>query len=469
MNDSVPLALPLNRPQYFPASEVLLSSLVWGLGNWSYSSEQIHGSRFQRRGPSKPGIEETAPESTEDLAAFADALRSNGLQTDASDALLVASVINGVTGVTSQKSKAIPASPMTTHLALSQSLRGVLGVNNPPDIGGILESMFALGGPGRLASSRRSPMAAMWVQAATQRMQNDPLLAAGDAAMAQSLDLTTKADGGTSVDRSNHAVWSSHLRESPFGWLHDNWSKLTSPEWVDALPPRVWTDWCTTLLRMGMAFGYLFENQWFEAVGRSVLGENDAAPSQMLNFSRPLLLWSGARLPVSSRNVKPEIRKVVAKGALVRAQLQQHFGKGFNQVSLDRALTVARNDRNLKQGVRDAMSGRSWPGACKNMYETILYSLQQRDSSAEVDYYGLLRQRGQRYSVIQPGTEWIAVVASLACDEPGGETHVGKVLMSLDQLGLKPELMEIVKALESAGLAQGSADADHGVRVRSAY
>lgn len=470
MTDSIPLTLPLNRPQYFPASEVLVSSLVWGTGDWAYADQEVRGSRFQRRGPHKSGIVETTPEAPEEVAAFADALRKGGLQTQAPDKTLVTSVIKGVTGVTSQKAKAIPASPMTTHLALAQSLRGVLGVNNPPDVGGILESMYLLGDVHGVAGDGPSPMADRWVRAATHRLKDDLVLAAADAAMATSVDLVDGGPTNKASSRSSHALWAGHLENSPFAWLHTNWSKLTSQEWVAALPPRVWTDWCTTLLRMGMAFGYLFENHWFEAVGRSILTDDDGdAAAGALNFSQPLLNWPGSRLPVSSRNVKPEIRRVVAKGALVRAHLQGHFEKDFAGLSLREALAEVKGNADVRHGVRDAMSGRSWPGACKNMYETILYSLQQRDASGEVDYYGLLRQHGHRYSVIQPGTEWIAVVASLSCDEPGGETNVGKVLESLGRLGLRPELMEIVQALESAGLAQGSADADHGVRVRSAY
>lgn len=468
MTQSRLLALPLNRPQYVPASEVLVSSLVWGLGKWRYPDDEVRGSRFLGRDVAKSGIQTTAPSSPEEVSAFASHLRGGGLQTEASDRTLVDAVINGVTGVTSQKAKAVPVSPMTTHLALSQSLRGVLGANNPPDIGGILESMFLLGTPrGEVVDVQESPMAEMWVRAASLRVDEDPVLRAADAAMAQILRLESRSPGrGTSHD--SHTVWAQSLATSPFGWLHRNWRKLTTDEWVSALPPRVWTDWCTTLLRMGMAFGFLFESRWYEAVGRSALIESDVT-EPTFNMDTPLLPWAGSRLPVSSRNVKPEIRRMVGSGVLVRGVLAEHFGSDFASVELNRALEECQRDQQLRDRVREAMSGRSWPGSCKNMYETILYSLQQRDSSSEIDYYGLLRRHGNRFSVIQPGTEWIAVVASLACDAPGGETNVGKILSSLSSLGLRPELMEVVKTLEAAGLAQGSADADHGVRVRSAY
>lgn len=469
MNSDIGLALPLNRPQYVPAPEVLVSSLVWGTGDWSYPDEETHGSRFMGSGASKAGICTTAPTSLEQRLAFAGELRSHGLQTEAPDETLVQAVLNGVTGVQARKATSVPVSPMTTHLALAQNLRGVLGAKNPPDMGGILESMFILGAEDPAPDDVIPTMASGWLRAAERRLEQDPVLRAADAAIADAMGLIRTSQSSQRADDDSHRRWRGRLRETPFGWLHDCWTKLTSPAWVEALPPRVWTDWCTTLLRMAIAFGYLFESRWYEAVGRSILS-GEEVPDSTLNSSMPLMVWPGARLPVSSRNIKPEMRRVVANGVLTRAALLQHFGRSdFDQIDLREAVEEGRRDSALKQSVREALSGRSWPGACKNMNETILYSLQQRDVSSETDYYGLLRRHGNRYSVVQPGTEWVAVMASLACDGPGGETHLGQVLAMLSQLGLRPELMELVKALEAAGLAQGSADADHGVRVRSAY
>lgn len=467
MISDVGLSLPLKRPQYVPAPEVLVSALVWGTGHWAYGDDAIQASRFRGVSAAKPDVLTTAPEDVQEVSDFAGHLRDGGMQTEASDTTLVEAFVNGITGVKSQKAKSVPVSPMTTQLALAQSVRGALGAKNPPDVGGILESMFVLGHNSDSTDTSDS-MAGMWVAAADRRLADDPVLRAVDRAMAAASGLVAPAEDPVSQDRVGHSVWAGRLHDTPFGWLHDHWRKITSPEWVDALPPRVWIDWCSTLLRMGIAFGYLFENRWYEAVGRSILTEEDVPPA-VLTSGSPLLLWPGSRLPVSSRNVKPEMRRVVANGVLARAVLNEHFDKDFARIALGDALDDVRGDRHVKQSMREALGGRAWPGACKNMYETILYSVQQRVASTEADYYGLLRQHGNRYSVVQPGTEWIAVMASLACDHPGGETHIGKVLSTLAQLGLHPELMELVKALEGAGLAQGSADADHGVRVRSAY
>ena len=70
---------------------------------------------------------------------------------------------------------------------------------------------------------------------------------------------------------------------------------------------------------------------------------------------------------------------------------------------------------------------------------------------------------------VDPGTEWIAVVASLACGAPGQESNVRNVMDSLAELGMQPELNDLIALLERAGLARGSADADQAVIVHSAF
>ena len=114
----------------------------------------------------------------------------------------------------------------------------------------------------------------------------------------------------------------------------------------------------------------------------------------------------------------------------------------------------------------DKLSEQDNPRYLQNLYETVIYSLLRRDLS---DHYGLLTSRGNAIAVVSPGTEWVAVVASLSAGSPGRETHVGQVVRDLARLGLQPRLPDLVSLLEAAGLARGSADADHGVRVDSAF
>ena len=99
------------------------------------------------------------------------------------------------------------------------------------------------------------------------------------------------------------------------------------------------------------------------------------------------------------------------------------------------------------------------------------YALASRsDSGPQADFYGMLRNAGTRYSVVEPGRRWTALIAGLASGMPSGRCTVGDVRLQLASLGLRPELGELIALLEDAGLARGSADADQAaVAVQSPY
>lgn len=461
MSASEQIIIPFNRPQYVPASEVLVSSLV----HRQFKSEDpmaLRGLRFLGRG-GRSGVVSTGPEGLVNQELFSDALHEAGVKSEAAPGELAEAVISAVTGVASAAGKSTPASPMTPALALSQDLKGVLAAN-PPDIGGVLESMFLMGLETEGRASRS--MGELWLDAADVRLAQDAVLRAIDHAFGQGLALRDFVR--TEPRLPNGAAWAGKFPRSPMGWLRRAWTRLMEPQWVTALPARVWTDWSTMVLRTALAFGFLWESRWYESIGRALLG-NDKILTLPGSGQESLLPWPPSRLPVESRNVKGEIRQLVSRGMQVREVLRERL-PDLDHLDALRALEGLRHDENTRSRVRSAMSGQEWDRRSKNTYETIIYSLQQRNAEASsTDYYGFLRPHGSRYSVVSPGTEWIAVIASLACPKPGGETHVGSVMSDLALLGLRPELQEIVRALEAAGLAEGSADADHGVRVRSAF
>ena len=503
-----PLLLPLNRPQYVPVGEVLVSEVARRALSWRDDGEG-HPTRLTSSGahlPSEPPVitdpnaartflardrknagVSVAPSTPAQTARFAASLRGASLQTDAPDAALSRAFIEAATGLRSAQGKGSSASPMSRNLALSQNLRGVLGAPRPPDMAGILEAMYSLGDY-LTEGLPDGSMGSRWIRAAATRIESDPVLRSLDIALGRYASLD-RYDGDGDFEDEEHndsgglQSWTHTTPgETPFRWLRDSWIKLTDDEWVRAIPPRVWADWCSMVLRMGLAFGFLWECRWFEAIGRSAL-QDGGQESLDAQFSTPLLPWPAKRLPVASRNVKPVIRLTSSRAVAIRAAILAHDkshrderGRGASfQDAVDHLRTCQMIDPQLGNGtVRDnlkaALTGRNWNRATNNMYETILYSLQQRSTNVlSEDYYGFLRARGGRYSIVSPGTEWIAVVASLAADHPGGETHLGQIMASLARLGLQPELQELVEILEAAGLARGSADADHGVRVRSAF
>lgn len=454
------LIINLIRPQYAPNSEVLVSSLVNGV--LAPESSAPKGLRFLNRDPESVK-EVTGPVTSEQKAVMAAGLQARGVQTGDTDSVeLVEAIVRAVTGVASAKGTSLPVSPMTEHLALMQDLRGVLGTSNPPNLGRALETMFRLGAPAGL--DPENSMASLWLSASRTRKAKEPLLEVIDQVFAESHRCGPfhKRQGDWQVQSD----WDGRFPESPFGWLHASWTALMDPRWVDRLPTRVWTDWATAVLRTALGFGYLAEMRWYELLGRCLLSEDSVDELPTLRGEQ-LLPWPAARLPVQSRNVKSEIKQLVNRGTGVLAVLREWEVEP--RCSGLQELEALRQREEVRAAIRVALGGTNPPSFAKNTYETVIYALQQRGGGSGVDYYGLLKSHGTRYSVVDPGTEWIAVLASLACDLDTRETNVGTVMKSLGRLGMSPELQELVKVLEAAGMAQGSADADHGVRVRSAF
>ena len=457
-----PLMMDLIRPQYAPNAEVLVSGLVQG--RLEARGTQSRKFRFRNKvaGDSRPV---TAPTTDQERANFAALLGDLDVLSGSSHPVeLVDAVVHAVTGVVSKRGSSLRASPMTEHLALSQDLSGVTGSNNPPNLGRALEAMFLMGQP-LGAQGTSGGMADLWLAAARLRAESEPLLGAIDKAFG------TVHPGAPFVPREGYRAatedfWRGRFPESPFGWLHDTWTTLMDPRWSKRLPTRVWTDWSTAVLRVGLAFGYLAEMRWYELVGRCLLSREEVTVLPQLR-GEVLLPWAPSRLPVKSRNVKVEIKQAVNKGTSM-LQVLRDTTDGVLPDPLAE-LNRLRQEEGVRRAVQGALGGTNPPSFAKNTYETIIYALQPRDGGTGKDYYSLLRGAGNRYSVVDPGTEWIAVVASLACDLDTRETNIGEVRTALARLGIVPELQELVRALEEAGMARGSADADHGVRVRSAF
>lgn len=448
--------MDLNRPQYAPSAELFLSAVV----GESFETSTPSGTKLRYLNKNPQSVQPTTgPQTREELQEFARSMTSHGVKvSNAASLPLAEAVVAATSGVPSAKGNTVPASPMSMGLALAQNARGVLGANNPPNLGRALEVMFAMGSP----ADNPESLASLWEKAAAARTRQDPLLAV--------IDRELLARRGTSVsakplDLGLASWWTGRFPDSPYGWMATAWTRLMRPEWLDRLPTRVWTDWATMILRTGIAFGYLAEMQWYTQLGRILLGGSGSLQPQLDH--QVLLPWAPARLPVQSRNVKVEIRQAVARGTAMRTVLVKCEEKGA--LGSEDDLLALQADPDIVHQAELAMGHPEWTLSCKNTYETIIYALLQRGTTTDADYYGFLRPRGTRYSVVAPGTEWIAVVTSLACEEPGGETHIGEVMRSLSRLGVRPELQEVVRLLEVAGLATGSADADHGVRVRSAF
>jgi hypothetical protein len=473
--------LPLKRPEYVPLPEVLISSLAWQLNEDQRKADDkaAVGRVFRALSESKAKKISIVqrPEGREQRSSLGVSLKQKGIRPDSLEPLeLAEGALSSVAGIKSSKGRTQAASPLTPHLALLQNARGVTAKKSPPDVAGYLQQLFDLGARG--GSATGPLVATTWYNASTRRLHNDPLLRTIDHAVRDSL-LQDIAQGLTfkepDLPPANQSILSD-CGPTPFTWFRSSWLTLTSDAWVDALPARVWVDWALAILRLSVGMGYLWESSWYvrlgEAIVRGHLEPGRAAPSpqDIAQSIDSLLPWRKQRSSVSIRDVNPALRLTTFRGQAVRELLGDYLEaeKEIGRQRFTIGLENASRDDDLVGRLREKLSTRQPHG--RTAWETIRYNLLTREESGPfTDYYGLLRMNGPRYLVIEPGTEWIAVVASLACREPGGEANLGDLLASLAELGLYPEMTDIVALLERAGLARGSADADQGVQIKSAY
>ena len=389
--------------------------------------------------------------------------------------------------------------PLTPALALSQNGTGVLRKTGPANIGQILDAIYLLG-DSNSGEDRAKELASTRLHKATQlRLENDEFLNRLDSAVMAGIHSAWdsneyKSNDGLEYfekepkkpwdDMTMHAGFSN---STPFRWFWESWNSITNSDWVEALPARKWLDWASTVLRSGFAFSLLWALRWYEGMGRSICNENgyrlDPRPDTIseqdfliYKVSEPvegLIRWAPRHYGSGHADINSPLLKQIKIGTSIYTLL---FGKDgyfkenpdllkepFHEVSESMAPTIKGDIFNSLYPTANTMTNNS-------MRESIRDTLRPRgETGRTVDHYSFFRAGKGRYWRIEPATEWIAVIASLACDKPGGTTTLGAVKERLNYLGLKPDNSELLHELEKAGLARGSADADEAIQVRSAF
>ncbi|MHB1171112.1 MAG: hypothetical protein ACYCZY_01180 [Lacisediminihabitans sp.] len=466
------MILPLPRPQYVPVPEAFITALAWRKFNVELKDEAAGrpvGLMFR---PSARGsrtkvldIQSTAPEGDR-LVKFAEALNRRHLRTEGDPRILAEAVLNSVAGVRVEKSGSQPASPITPAFALLQNIRGLQGVRNPPDLAEILETLYELGSR---PDGNSSGVADLWLTASQHRMAIDELSRLLDGAVDESI-LGNLRTPRHHVSSNRATPWRGELDGSPFEWFKEAWDTLTQDVWVEALPARVWVDWATTVLRLALGLGYLWESAWYDALARQIIGTDKIAWPDVRGRMGAIIPWKSSRAGKVALDVAPQLSWRVFRGDQIRGHLSNWVDSHeASQGDFESVGYAMRNDVAFSEKLVTTISSNSSTPAGKNLWEAVKYALKTRDASgAHADYYGLLRTNA-RYLTVDPGTEWIAVVASLSCGTPGGSADVGRVLLTLEKMGMRPELSDLIALLEKAGIARGSADADQGVIVQSAF
>ncbi|WP_146111820.1 hypothetical protein [Arthrobacter sp. MYb227] len=468
------LFLSMNRPQYVSVPEGFISSLAWKLFDFNEPPTLGAGKKLalmykveKDTKSTNLSVTTTAPKGHDGHSAFGEVLKNSGIGPYNLDPILIATAVsNSITGIRAEKSTMQAASPLTPGIALLQNMRGVQKSQSPPDLAGIIETLYRLGAPH--GSQSQSGVAERWLDASNRRLGADALLAAMDKSAKENLLLSGVK---LKVTELPSEFIGGLFPNTPFTWFARIWDRLTGPDWVDALPARVWVDWATTVLRLAYGMGFLWEAAWYETFARRILRGEPFTREQLLKEIPAALPWKSSRSTQSVRDVASVLLRRVHVGGAVRKLVDSWLStaetKSGNLLATETAITRMMGDGDFRKQLTVALGGQM--KAAPNTWEAVKYALLTRDVAGPfADYYGMLRQNG-RFLTVSPGTEWIAVVASLSCDRPGGEANVGRLMGDLHEMGLNPQLSDVIELLERAGLARGSADADQGVLIKSAF
>lgn len=468
----VQLIFPLSRPQYMVAPEVLLSALISNVCVTPEKPEKIIGFTYKKNDEASatPRVHEFFPRG-ENLKTFDESLKENGIKTSTSGStadswLLGRAISNNVLGTKSLRSKSQAAAPLTPALALLQDFPGLLNKTGPADIAKIIEQIYSLGAPhnyqGKSASTR------LW-EAYQARLKIDPLLGAIDSSVQSSI-LSTSVERRTERELPENCDLRDYLKNTPFSWFFTNWNEITDPAWAELIPSRVWVDWATAVIRLGIGMSYLWEAAWLNTLAQIILQQQpiDDIEGEIKRRMPSILPWEASELAPGMRNVSSILRKRVKSAHAIRDVLKNYDLEELNSEIFPQIMSLYSKNANFKKDLVEAMNPNEKIG--KNTWEAISYTLTSRESlDGFVDYYGLLRRRGTTVLEPNPGVEWMAVISSLVCGRNRYTCSAGDVLDSLQILGARPKLRDLINYLEAAGLARGSADADKGVQVERAF
>jgi hypothetical protein len=164
------------------------------------------------------------------------------------------------------------------------------------------------------------------------------------------------------------------------------------------------------------------------------------------------------------RNVASSLKVDCLRYAPLAEEVKTNFSTAGDQ-SIEEVIDAIRRDEDLRSKFSEALSGEH---TNENLHFLVKSML---DPRGESDEYSLFKPVGKSTSwkLVDPDTEWVATMASLAASGPGKSTTLREFRSSLRKLGLQPSKREVLSHLERAGLARGAHDADEAVRIRSAY
>ena len=188
----------------------------------------------------------------------------------------------------------------------------------------------------------------------------------------------------------------------------------------------------------------------------------------------PLATIEAPSVPASQKGIWPATSELIARGWKARSLIfedregeQSPLGNTLPEV-LDNWVTGLPSAQVTRIGV----SLQTTPRMANNQKEFVKYLLLARssddDSVDQADFY-YLACTNSKHAWFRPGPEWLVVVASLLCVQPGGQCTLGELTADLACLGVRVERSVLVGLLEEAGVTTDSPDADNALIIRSGF
>jgi hypothetical protein len=408
----------------------------------------------------------------------------------------------------SQKRSVKAAIPVTPITAVLQNQTGVLGTARENDYGDAVERIYAIGR--HLSGDPIDSGAGSRLQdALVARMAIDSRMRAVDAAqiaaLSNALGLpvadvqydqllgqvhfsgSTASRGFEPLDHDQLSVVDKLGRlggSTSFVWFYESWRKLTDPTWSRMVPHRRWIDWLVSVTRLAIGSSYLFREQWVIRASRLVL-DNSVSEleigAQLASecATQPLIQWvDRSQNSLAQRDVFPEIRSIICTGVSLRKLIADEPFKSVldGEITVEKLLKVVRQDSQLSEELLKTYTSPTLDFRKKlvqPVYNTVRDALIDRTGTKDTtsgnsdDFYALMQTRNN-ITVIDPSSEAVALLATLACHEPNGTTNLGDVKRQFQKVGLQPSQTEVRYLLERAGLCRAEADASLQVSVSSA-
>lgn len=486
-------------PQYTAVTETIISDLAWSITLQQKAPETVlerrangivyertnAGSRVTSSDSRSNGeIVETIPrEGDSRWSDLGQSLRENiDVSRDSLQATISIFLENLTAHVPAQaKSKA--AIPFNAHTALMQNGKGLAGGATPPNYAHMTRQMYALGGGNNdaaalLADAFKHIESAHdndWITQATSLLTPDEL-------KPQVASIFEAKDDGQPL--LLQPAWLKN-QLTPFHWFASAWESVMSPKLIDRMPRRRWIDWSSCVLRTGMGAGYIFElNFYYQLLcGLTNQEEAQSVADKALGKHRGFFQWN-SYASVSSRDCVSKIAKLCERGTSCRQLIREqensedpapkpsdyHAEPDGLKRWVEDARLWAKGSVDLEEQIRAAVSGVTNRSA-NNAQEAIKYALLDRSADGrEGDTYAMLKKRGNRYTVMQPGKEWLVVLSSLEAERRGSHTvRLADITESFEQLGVTWDFKTLIRELEVLGLALSSSDADDAIEVQRAF